>query len=312
MAIQQRHITCAQQVLAAHKQPSLLAALSPLLPSQQPYSQQRQHLLHVQSWQQLWPSQRRGFCSSSASQSKPVWPNAVPSLHQPQKHLAGQLVRKPPEQFTPGAAAAADSSAVKPAEALAAKAENIWGRIRITLIRGVLCITIPATSKWVGDGADAGLSYNREHSQHGLTPERAPAPLHACACIPESAWAHVGMLHFISEPLANCWLTATAPVCLLPRTQHQPCSHPSCCAVVVVYRHILLGSSAAYLRTANPLAHKSALKHLRWWLRWRATFGEALVQQMVSYAIFQPLVGLVQPGTDACEFWRTGQEGYCV
>jgi hypothetical protein len=80
----------------------------------------------------------------------------VPSLHQPQKHSAGRLVRKPPEQPSPSAAAAADSTAVKPVEALAAKAENIWGRIRITLIRGVLCITIPATSKWVGDGADAG------------------------------------------------------------------------------------------------------------------------------------------------------------
>jgi hypothetical protein len=78
-----------------------------------------------------------------------------------------------------------------------------------------------------------------------------------------------------------------------------------------VYRHILLGSSADYLRTANPLAHKTALKHLRWWLGFRGTFGETLVQQMVSYGIFPPLVGLVQPGTDACEYLRTCQAGYC-
>lgn len=77
-------------------------------------------------------------------------------------------------------------------------------------------------------------------------------------------------------------------------------------AVFVLIRALSLGASADYLRTNNPVAQKAALKYLRWWLGFRASFGESIVQQLVSHGIVQPLVGLVQPGTDACECMHLG------
>lgn len=148
MATEQKHSTYVQQVLAAHKQPPLLAALMPLLPSQQPW-QQHQHQLG-QFWQQLWPSQRRAFCSSAALREKAAWPNAVPSLHQPHKHSAGRLLPKPPagEPGLGGGAAAADGAAATAAHAPStAAAETLWARHRIPIIMIMLFMTGATTSE---------------------------------------------------------------------------------------------------------------------------------------------------------------------
>lgn len=184
---QQQYHSDIQQILAAHKQPSLLASLSLQLHSRQlvPHRPVSPQLL-----QQLWPSQLRSICSTAAVRggsrdSTAAWPDAVPPLHQPQKHVTGanpnkaRLVEAAAEGPAAATAKAVDSAAVSASSQTAgqaAAAESVFVRHRAVLIVTLMFFTTGAAS-------EHGSCLLRQTSMHlaqqldGLTAASQPVAL---------------------------------------------------------------------------------------------------------------------------------------
>lgn len=125
-------------------------------------SQQQQQLLlyqHHHPWQQLWPSQWRAVCSSAAvcnsssnsssKDSPPTWPDAVPPLHEPSKHVTGTppLKARPIRGAPEAAAAAEQTAALGETPAVLAAQESVFVRHKNKAIMLLLFFSTGATSK---------------------------------------------------------------------------------------------------------------------------------------------------------------------
>lgn len=140
-----------QQILAAaHKEPSLLASVWPLLLAwrQQlwPVQQQAAIAFHPNHQQQCrWLSSSAGKGGGGGSSSPAAWPGAVPPLHQPNKLVSGTTPLKvqPLEAPAPAAVLQEAAAVSQPAPAV----ESVFVRHRAVIFAALLCVTTGTACK---------------------------------------------------------------------------------------------------------------------------------------------------------------------